>query len=183
MKPKEPIYILPHGIEVIGEYGPNKKCPYWRVRARPHRFFPGVREVSGGIHIHRSRAVLAAKIGRPLSTDEHVHHIDGDRCNDIHSNLELMTSADHNRHHKLGTTHSQESRRRISNGLKLAIIEGRKKVIRICGTKQWAAKLVDDDVRIIRSSKEPTRFLVAHYGVSRTVIKQIRNGKLWRHVI
>ncbi|MDT7835004.1 hypothetical protein [Aquabacterium sp. OR-4] len=30
--PKAPIYVLAHGIEVIGEYAPNTKCPYWRVR-------------------------------------------------------------------------------------------------------------------------------------------------------
>ena len=47
---KAPLYVLPHGIEVIGEYAPNKKCPYWRVRVRPHPLIVG-KVVHGGVYI------------------------------------------------------------------------------------------------------------------------------------
>ena len=70
-KPNPPIYVLPHGIEVIGEYAPNAKCPYWRVRIRPHRFFPNAPVVSNGIYVRRNRVMLAAKLGHALLPAEH----------------------------------------------------------------------------------------------------------------
>lgn len=124
-KPSKPIYILPHGIEVIGEYAPTKKNPYWRVRVRPHRFFNAV-DVSGGSCIRRSRVVMASKLGRALESSEQVHHSDENKHNDHPDNLELLTSAEHNQHHKVGTKHTPEARRKISIGLSNAIAEGRR---------------------------------------------------------
>ena len=49
MKQKAPIYTLPHGIEVIGEYPARGKNPYARLRIRPHPFFPNVRVISNGM--------------------------------------------------------------------------------------------------------------------------------------
>ena len=124
--PKSPIYVLPHGIEVIGEYAPNAKCPYWRVRIRPHRFFAGAPVVSNGIYVRRNRAVLASSLGRPLTAEECAHHADEDRSNDVTGNIELLSAAEHNRHHKTGARHTEESKKRISDGLKLAISQGRR---------------------------------------------------------
>lgn len=124
---KPPIYVLPHGIEVVGEYPPDSSNRYWRVRLRPHPFFPGVREISNGILVHRSRAILASKLGRPLTPAEHAHHGDENRSNDAPGNVERLTAAEHNRHHKTGTKHTPEAKRRISAGLKKAIAEGRRK--------------------------------------------------------
>ena len=115
---KPPIYTLSHGIEVIGEYPPRGDNKYWRVRVRPHRFFPGVRIVCGGIYIHRSRAILASKLGRPLTPADHAHHDDEVRDNDTSKNLTLMSAAEHNRHHKTGSRHSAESRAKTSDTLK-----------------------------------------------------------------
>lgn len=123
---KPALYVLPHGIEVIGEYRPNAKCPYWRVRIRPHRFFPGVPVISGGCYVRRSRAVLASKLGRVLTAHEHAHHGDEDRGNDATHNVDSLTAADHNRHHKTGTRHTEEAKQRISAGLRRAITEGRR---------------------------------------------------------
>jgi len=41
------------------------------------------------------RAVMEKKLGRPLTTDEIVHHIDGDRFNNKLENLELHTRSSH----------------------------------------------------------------------------------------
>jgi hypothetical protein len=126
MKKKPPLYTLPHGIEVIGEYAPSGKNRYWRARIRPHPFFPKVRNRGGGIMVRRSRVILAAKLGRALTPDEHAHHGRNGCEDDSLKNLSLLTAADHNRHHKVGFKHSSESKKKISASLKLAIAEGRR---------------------------------------------------------
>jgi hypothetical protein len=121
---KPPLYVLPHGIEVIGEYAPNASMPYWRVRMRPHPFFPGVRVISNGITVHRSRAILASKLGRALTPADHAHHEDETKDHDVADNLELLTAAQHNQHHKTGTKHSAASRAKTSATLKALYAAG-----------------------------------------------------------
>ncbi len=116
-KPKPPLYVLPHGIEVIGEYAPKGNNRYWRVRIRPHLLFPDVPVRCNGCDIRRSRVVMTSKIGRPLQRDEIVHHRNEDKNDDSPGNLELETPASHNAHHKTGTTHSAESRAKTSLSL------------------------------------------------------------------
>lgn len=122
--PKPPLYVLPHGIEVIGEYPPRGANRYWRVRIRPHPFFDGVKVVHGGCYVRRNRVILASKLGRALTQEEHAHHADEDRGNDAAGNIERLTPAEHNRHHKTGAKHTAEAKQRISAGLKRAISEG-----------------------------------------------------------
>lgn len=124
--PKLPLYVLPHGIEVIGEYPARGKNLYWRLRIRPHPFFPDAKVVSNGCYVRRNRVVLASQLGRALTAEEIAHHDDEDRENDAPGNLKLSTHAEHNRHHKVGTKHSEEAKSRISAGLTLAIAEGRR---------------------------------------------------------
>jgi hypothetical protein len=123
--PKPAIYVLPHGIEVIGEYAPNASNRYWRVRIRPHAFFPLVAVRCGGQDVRRSRVVLASKLGRALSPAEHAHHEDEDRANDAAANVDRLTPAEHNRHHKSGLRHRAESRAKTSASVKRAYAEGR----------------------------------------------------------
>ena len=53
------------------------------------------------------RAVMAAQLGRLLTDDEIVHHIDDDPSNDDPANLAVMTRADHVRlHQEAGTMRS-----------------------------------------------------------------------------
>lgn len=120
---KKPLYTLPHGIEVIGEYAPRGKNPYWRVRVRPHPFFSS-KVVAGGIYLRRSRAVMSSVLGRALLPNEHVHHKNENRSDDSPENLELISPADHNSHHKTGATHTEETKAKISNGLKKAYEAG-----------------------------------------------------------
>lgn len=180
--PKPPLYVLPHGIEVIGEYRPNKLCKYWRVRLRPHPFFPGVREVFGGIYVHRSRAVLASKLGRALTPKDHAHHENEQKEQDTTDNLELLTAADHNRHHKTGSKHSDKSKRQTSATLKKLYASGQRKAAPSRGCTNGCAKLTEAQAKEIKYSTEPTKTLVARYGVSRTTVKQIRNGSIWSHL-
>lgn len=122
---KPALYVLPHGIEVIGEYAPNGSNRYWRVRIRPHAFFPKVPVRFGGQYIRRSRVVLASKLGRALSPQEHAHHEDENRLNDAAANVDRLTPAEHNRHHKTGSRHRADSRAKASASVKRAYQEGR----------------------------------------------------------
>jgi len=48
---------------------------------------------------HEHRRVMEAKLGRPLTYDDIVHHKDEDKRNNHPDNLELMTRAQHIKHH------------------------------------------------------------------------------------
>lgn len=47
------------------------------------------------------RLVVEKAIGRLLTRDEHVHHINGDRLDNRLENLEVMGQAKHSREHKV----------------------------------------------------------------------------------
>jgi hypothetical protein len=44
---------------------------------------------------HEHRAIGEQIVGRPLRSDEHVHHIDGNRHNNAPENLAVLTAAEH----------------------------------------------------------------------------------------
>ncbi len=61
---------------------------YWYIRVDPsHPFFEDMAVNSGYILEHRFK--MAESLGRPLTRNETVHHIDGDRTNNDLSNLQL----------------------------------------------------------------------------------------------
>ena len=70
---------------------------YIRVWLNPSSpFFPMVTK-QGFVLEHR--LVMAQSLGRCLFADEVPHHIDGDRTNNVRSNLQLMTKSEHNALH------------------------------------------------------------------------------------
>lgn len=50
-----------------------------------------------GRYVHR--IVAEAWYGRRIRSDEHVHHIDGDRTNNHPDNLRIMPAREHHKHH------------------------------------------------------------------------------------
>jgi len=55
------------------------------------------------------RVVKEKELGRPLLTEEIVHHRDEDKQNNAPENLELTTMPAHSRHHMLGNQHARRS--------------------------------------------------------------------------
>ena len=125
MIPLPPLYVLPHGIKVVGEYRPSARVPYWRVRIRPHEFFDAP-IIRNGMYVRRSRVVAASMLGRKLSVDEHVHHRNGDKTDDRPENLEVLHKFEHLSHHKAGAKHSEAAKARIGSGLRRAYQDGRR---------------------------------------------------------
>jgi hypothetical protein len=59
-------------------------------------------------------------LGRPLSYNEVVHHIDGNKLNNDLSNLEVMDRGEHIRLHTKGKTNEQRRREKEQFGYVLA---------------------------------------------------------------
>lgn len=71
-----------HGYVRVNVYADN---PFWAMAN--HR--PG----SGHGYVLKHRLVMAQSLGRPLRSDERVHHKDGDRTNNELDNLQLRQGA------------------------------------------------------------------------------------------
>lgn len=76
-----------------------------------HGRYPAISIYDEKIHIHR--ILMMWNIGRRLMTDEYVHHIDGNRLNNLLSNLTIMTPSEHQSKSNKGRKFSQEHRKKI----------------------------------------------------------------------
>lgn len=61
--------------------------------------FASMRDSRG--RVYRHRIIMAAMLGRPLTADEEVHHVDLDQTNDAPANLILVSGPEHSRIHGL----------------------------------------------------------------------------------
>ena len=59
-------------------------------------------------HVYYHRHVASLKIGRWLTSSEHVHHIDGNIFNNSPDNLQIMTNEEHASFHRPVFLHSME---------------------------------------------------------------------------
>lgn len=68
-----------------------------------------------GVTIDEHRYIMEQHLGRPLTFNEVVHHIDGNKRNNDLSNLEVVSRSNHSSSHKLGNPLSEETREKLSN--------------------------------------------------------------------
>lgn len=93
------------------KYGDRWVDPTWGyvyVRIEDHPFFPNKKSVL------EHRLLLAEKLGRPLSSSELVHHIDGNKTNNDLANLELHSRNSHAALHSEGKQWSEKSKQKAS---------------------------------------------------------------------
>lgn len=79
---------------VRGKYGPE----HWNWKGGHTSNSDGYRVIyRNGRRMTEHRAVAEDMLGRSLTSDEAVHHIDGNRQNNDPSNLQVMTRAEHDK--------------------------------------------------------------------------------------
>ena len=76
----------------------NKRMTTYR-KAHPEKFLYKIIRVNGKC-IQEHRYLMEQKIGRPLTADEEVHHIDGNIRNNSIENLQLLTIPEHRNLHR-----------------------------------------------------------------------------------
>lgn len=98
------IYCSMHCYDKTGS-----KNPSWKggkplgTEGRPLIYAPENPHATsnGGIYAYEYRIIAANKIGRSLTSEEVVHHIDGDVTNNEPENLQVMSRAEHSSLHSI----------------------------------------------------------------------------------
>ena len=88
-----------------------------------------------------------------------VNHLDGNKLNNIYSNLEWSTRSENVLH----------AYRQL-------------KVYHVCGENSRKSNLKNKDVAVIFKSTLPAKELCDRFGVGRKSIENIRNGRSWTHI-
>lgn len=125
-----------------------------------------------GVKVDVHRYVMEQAIGRKLSRNEIVHHINHDKHDNRLENLQIMSRAEHGRHHA-PSTHSPEVRAKISARMKE-------------NPHGWRGALADETVREIRTKRAqgigPCE-LARQYGINKSTVIDIVKGRRYARVV
>jgi HNH endonuclease len=135
-----------------------------------------------GKTLYDHRLVMEAKLGRKLSSDEHVHHKNEQKKDNAPENLEVKTPKDHGRHHF--AKHPIEKTCAVCERVfepqqphraraQVCGIECRRAIImqKRLGARFW--KLDIEEIRHASAAGESHRSLGRRYGVGRQTIARI----------
>jgi hypothetical protein len=90
-----------NGSYVSGKKHPQYKNGYWFERG--YKII-----VVSGKRISEHRHIMEQHLGRKLTTNEVVHHINENKLDNRLENLQLMTRAQHMKHHKIGHKYNDQ---------------------------------------------------------------------------
>ena len=128
-------------------------------RVSTHGGYPQIFIKTRYVKVHQIIAVL---LWDKDCVGKQVNHIDGNKTNNMPSNLELVTPAENNKHaYMLGLQYPK------------------------LGSKNGSSKLVEADVIEIRKLLDQGINGVEigkRYGVTKHTISLIRNKKIWKHI-
>lgn len=105
-----------------------------------------------GKKVDTHRYIMEEYLGRKLSKDEVVHHIDGNKRNNSIENLEVLTRAEHSRIHTKGRAVSEETKNKIKEAL-----TGRPNLVDSKRVYQY--DLENNFIRDFPSAREAARYL------------------------
>jgi hypothetical protein len=127
-------------------------------------------KLADGSTIDAHRFIMEQHLGRKLTFNEIVHHIDEDKTNNALDNLEIMTRAEHSRLHMIHSWNADREKR----------LSTLSRLPRNRGSDAPSAKLTREEVieirRVLAQSTESLRALGHRYGVAKIAISRIRDG-------
>ena len=111
--------------------------------------------------IDEHRKVMQDLLGRKLSVDEVIHHINGDKSDNRVENLQILSRSEHSRIHMIGRVVSDETRQKI-----------RAKLINVKKKKKLPKEIIDFIKLhyIPRNPEYGARALARKFGVSKSTI-------------
>lgn len=116
------------------------------------------------------RLIVERRIGRKLSFNEVVHHVDGDSRNNNSDNLEVMTRSEHSSLHMAGRSLSEKTKDSLRN---IAIKNLSCAKIKVSKVREIKCYIADG-----LSNKEISKIC----GVPSYKVSQIRQGRIWKWV-
>jgi len=141
---------------------------------RDYQYYIG--ENGEKVYIHRE--VMENKLGRKLKKEELVHHKDTNKSNNSPDNLELNNKSIHGQIHYQLMTDEQRCAFTPKN------LKGRESKLK--GSKHPNSKLDENKVKQIKNmlNNGQTQASIARkFEVDRTIIREIKYGRSWSHVI
>lgn len=141
---------------------------YSALHAKGYDIHNGYVRISVGKNCGRLQHVVIMEqhIGRKLSKDEVVHHINGVKTDNRIENLKLMTNAEHS---------SLHAKLNVLRGNNYDISKHSKS-----GEDHHMAKLTWKDVDYIRASNKSTKELMKMFNMSKSAIEKVKSHKSWR---
>lgn len=151
-------------------------------------------------YVEEHRLVMESLIGRYLLPEELVHHKDENPSNNDPDNLEIMTRADHARHHRIGyrkefcvnghpkTIQTVKITKDGRWDCRLCAVQRnrayRERVALKSGLRLPRPRLSAEDVLTILQLRDhmSAKDLARMFGKTRSAIRNIYNGKTWANI-